>query len=105
VPIGNRRWDLRFLLRGWHSDPLGRDLERFHDGEFWTVHLRDPAAWRQVVLVRQGEAQAGVHSEARKVELAVYTARQPLRGSWLRAASNVCPSHSTPRRYLPNLRE
>ena len=31
--------------RGWFVDPVGSELERYFDGEFWTVHLRDEKEW------------------------------------------------------------
>ena len=34
---------------GWYLDPLGREFERYFDGDFWTVHLRDEQAWQENV--------------------------------------------------------
>lgn len=34
---------------GWYPDPLGRGLERWHDGSHWTPRTRDPGrAWRSL---------------------------------------------------------
>lgn len=44
---------------GWFTDPLDDGVQRFFDGEFWTVHIRVDEAW----TAARASAIAGVQDE------------------------------------------
>lgn len=41
-------------VHGWYGDPTRLDFERYFDGEFWTIHIRDLRRWKQAERAADG---------------------------------------------------